>query len=108
MAQVGLKGPGVVALVGQRKAARVAQHDDFGECLHHFCQLGGLRRRQVAPPNRLDKGTHSRNRVAAQRQGRKPGARGSNAHMGDVDMMVQISVADDIRTATRRNLRQLG
>ena len=28
------------------------------------------------------------------------GARGSNAHMGDVDMMVQISVADDIRTAT--------
>ena len=28
------------------------------------------------------------------------GARGSNAHMGDVDMMVQISVADDVRTAT--------
>ena len=28
------------------------------------------------------------------------GARGSNAHMGDVDMMVQISVAEDIRTAT--------
>ena len=30
----------------------------------------------------------------------KRGARGSNAHMGDVDMMVQISVADDVRTAT--------
>ncbi len=28
------------------------------------------------------------------------GARGSNAHMGDVDMMVQIAVADDVRTAT--------
>ena len=28
------------------------------------------------------------------------GARGSNAHMADVDMMVQISVADDVRTAT--------
>ena len=28
------------------------------------------------------------------------GARGSNAHMADVDMMVQISVDDDIRTAT--------
>ena len=28
------------------------------------------------------------------------GARGSNAHLGDVDMMVQIAVADDVRTAT--------
>jgi hypothetical protein len=28
------------------------------------------------------------------------GARGSNAHLGDVDMMVQISVADSARTAT--------
>ena len=28
------------------------------------------------------------------------GARGSNAHVGDVDMMVQISVTEDIRTAT--------
>jgi energy-coupling factor transporter ATP-binding protein EcfA2 len=28
------------------------------------------------------------------------GARGSNAHLGDVDMMVQISVDGDIRTAT--------
>ena len=37
--------------------------DDFGERLHHFCQLAGLRRRQVAVPNRFDKGTHSRNRV---------------------------------------------
>jgi len=28
------------------------------------------------------------------------GARGSNAHLGDVDMMVQISAADGVRTAT--------
>ena len=28
------------------------------------------------------------------------GARGSNAHLGDVDMMVQISIADSVRTAT--------
>ena len=28
------------------------------------------------------------------------GARGSNAHLGDVDMMVQISVAESVRTAT--------
>ena len=27
------------------------------------------------------------------------GARGSNAHLGDVDMMVQISVAEGVRTA---------
>jgi hypothetical protein len=37
--------------------------DDFGECLHHFCQLAGLRRRQVTPPDRFDKGAHSRHRV---------------------------------------------
>ena len=48
-------------------------------------------------------GANRRTRRACRthRQGRKQGARGSNAHLGDVDLMVQIAVDESgVRTAT--------